>query len=80
MSLKPHETRVVDEHTELCTRLGKLKVFLRSPAAATLSQGELVLLGRQSRVMAEYADILSDRITLMKDPHAFDGQMELGPR
>jgi len=61
--MQPHQQRVVDEKTELVTKLDKLKVFImENPIFKTLSADEQKRLIRQYDVMFEYAIILKARI------------------
>lgn len=63
MNLAPHQQRVVDEKSELDEKLGKLHDFIQdNPIFKTLPDGEQKLLQRQDLVMAEYSQILSERI------------------
>lgn len=57
--------RVVDEHTELCTRIWKLKGFLDTHAAPDdISCAAQILLERQLKAMNEYKEILYVRMCL----------------
>lgn len=62
MNLQPHQQRVVDERTELAAKLFKLKEFLKTPTFSKLDLSERDRLVRQSEVMADYAQILQERI------------------
>jgi len=62
MALKPFQERVVDEKATIDVERIKLDVFLNSPHAQELPVDELALLVRQKSVMAEYSDILAERI------------------
>ena len=62
MSLQPWQERVVDEKNELAECLEKLNAFLATPECLTLPFDERCLLARQALVMAQYLDILLDRI------------------
>ena len=63
MTYAPHQQRVVDEKTELDERLGKLHDFIQeNPIFKTLPEDEQKRLQRQDLVMAEYSQILSERI------------------
>jgi len=62
MTLQPHQQRVVDEKNELAERLEKLNAFLVSQTCLSLPFEERCLLARQARAMAQYLDILLDRI------------------
>ena len=54
--------RVRTEHSELSTRIDKLKVFVDSDAFNSLPEIQQQLLRRQFSVMTEYEDILQQRI------------------
>ena len=61
--MQPHQQRIVDEKTELVSKLDKLKAFImESPIFKTLPGDEQKRLNRQYDVMLEYANILTARI------------------
>lgn len=62
MDLKPHEQRVVRELGELCERLDRLRVFLRSELATRLDSEDLGLMAAQEAAMSAYLRILALRI------------------
>ena len=63
MSLQPHQQRVVDEKADLDDKLGKLHDFIQeNPTFKALPEDEQKRLQRQDLVMAEYSQILSERI------------------
>lgn len=62
LELKPHQQRVVDERQELELKLGKLRDFLKTEMCLSLPFDERALLARQERVMAEYSEVLAERI------------------
>lgn len=63
MTYAPHQQRVVDEKAELDEKLGKLHDFIQgNPIFKTLPEDEQKRLQRQDLVMAEYSQILSERI------------------
>ena len=63
MPYAPHQQRVVNEKTELDDKLGKLHDFIQeNPIFKTLPEDEQKRLQRQDLVMAEYSQILSERI------------------
>ena len=64
MTLLPHQQRVVDEKNELAERLEKLNAFLVTEKCIALPFEERCLLARQALVMAQYLDILLDRIEM----------------
>lgn len=62
--MQPHQQRVVDEKSELDSKLQKLESFLGGPIFQSLSNEERVLLVEQSEAMKVYLDILARRIAL----------------
>ena len=62
MTLQPFQQRVVEEKEQLAERLEKLNAFLVTPQCLALPFDERCLLARQAGVMAQYLDILLDRI------------------
>jgi hypothetical protein len=63
MTYAPHQQRVVDEKAELNEKLGKLHDFIQdNPIFKTLPEDEQKRLQRQDLVMAEYSQILGERI------------------
>lgn len=62
MTLAPHQQRVVDERHELEERLAKLRQFLTTDLCLTLPFDERGRLVRQEKIMAEYSEVLADRI------------------
>ena len=62
MGLLPHEQRVVDEKTELDSKLEKLKAFLKTDIALGLPFDDRCLLVKQATVMTAYSGILGKRI------------------
>jgi hypothetical protein len=66
MKLKPFQQRVVDEKTELDSKLSKLKEFIASKAFVELDGVDKNLLEKQSFTMREYSIILGERIKLFK--------------
>jgi hypothetical protein len=64
-TLQPHQQRVVDEKTELDSKLEKLLAFIGAgsgPIFSKLVGEEQQRLTTQARIMREYSDILADRI------------------
>jgi hypothetical protein len=61
---KAHEQRVIDEHSELGTKIDKLDRFFESGFCDTLTVEESVLLRRQFNYMVGYLGVLADRIAL----------------
>ncbi len=62
MTLQPWQERVVEEKEQLAERLEKLNAFLVTEKCLALPFEERTLLARQALVMAQYLDILLDRI------------------
>ena len=61
--IQPHQQRVIDEKTELDDKRGKLRDFIElSPIFPNLPDAERILLVRQESCMAEYTEILTERI------------------
>jgi hypothetical protein len=61
--MQPHQQRVVDEKKELDEKLDKLKAFIdTNPVFKTLPEDERSRLNRQFDAMAEYSNILAQRI------------------
>lgn len=67
MTLQPYQLRVIAERKELDERLAKLIEFLPSPACLALDFEERCRLSRQSRIMAEYSQILGERIRAFEE-------------
>jgi hypothetical protein len=62
--LFPHEERVLAERNELQTKYSALCAFLGSNALNSVQQYERLLLMKQGVAMAEYLDILNERVEL----------------
>ena len=63
MKYAPHQQRVIDELTELNARLAKLEDFIQSnPIFAGLPEAEQGRMKRQQAAMAEYSQVLRERI------------------
>lgn len=60
--MQPHQQRVIEEKTELDMRLGRLREFLGSERFAALDKDEQKRLLRQDRYMADYSQVLGERI------------------
>jgi hypothetical protein len=68
MTYAQHQQRVVDEKAELDEKLGKLHDFIQgNPIFKSLPEDEQKLLCRQDLVMAEYSQILCERIETFTD-------------
>lgn len=62
--MKPHQQRVVDEKTELDSKLTKLGEFIEGSAIfKLLDEAEQARLVRQRGLMSQYSDVLGERIT-----------------
>lgn len=62
-----HQDRVRAEKSELDGRLAKLDAFiLDNPAYRDLPEAEQVRLNKQSLVMAQYSNVLDERINAFK--------------
>lgn len=64
--LEPWQQRVVDELSELQTRLNRLTTYLGS--APPLGYDQLTLLKRQQHYMAGYAAVLQVRVSFFTRP------------
>lgn len=60
--MQPYQQRVVDEHDELNTKVGKLTDFLESDQFDTVDPEEQHRLVQQLFVMELYLDILTQRV------------------
>lgn len=66
--LQPHQIRVVAEYVELKNRTVKLRAFLDTTTFADLHEYERDRLTRQYGLMADLAEVLSDRIEAFREP------------
>lgn len=66
--LQPHQIRVVAEYVELKNRTVKLRAFLDTITFADLHEYERDRLTRQYGLMADLAEVLSDRIEAFREP------------
>jgi hypothetical protein len=62
----PHQQRVIDEKSELDSKLGKLKTFFSSPVFASVDVDEQSRLKEQAIHMQNYSLVLSERINAFK--------------
>jgi hypothetical protein len=60
--MAPHQQRVVAEREELIHKLDKLTEFLKGDLFRTLPTDEQERLTRQHGIMAQYANVLAERI------------------
>ena len=74
MTLQPWQERVVEEKEQLAERLEKLSAFLVSQACLSLPFEERCLLARQAQTMAQYLDILLDRIARLFETATTKGE------
>lgn len=66
--MQPHQERVVVEKRELDEKLDKLKLFIETNSIfKTLPEDEQHRLNRQFDVMAEYSNILAQRIAVFQE-------------
>lgn len=62
--MQPHQKRVVDEASELNTKLEALNVFISTnDIFKKLPEAERERMVRQSRVMGDYLAVLKERIS-----------------
>lgn len=59
--LQPHEKRVLDEHSELCEKIGKLADFLSKPQPPFIDDDQWFLMNAQLSAMSLYSSILTQR-------------------
>ena len=62
----PHQQRVIDEASELETKLTALTNFFSNPIFETLTTDERQLLTKQSWAMELYIEVLIERINNFK--------------
>lgn len=60
--LQPHQQRVVQEKTELDSKMDKLSAFVDTPVFASLPEAEKERLARQLYHMGQYREVLFERI------------------
>lgn len=60
--MQPYQQRVADEKDELDEKLHALENFIDSPKFLELDRGERQRLTRQATLMAQYSDVLGERI------------------
>lgn len=68
--LAPHQQRVVDEQAQLDEKRAKLAQFLQGDLVKTLPDDEQERLQRQSNIMQDYSDVLSERIAAFVSPES----------
>ena len=69
MTYAPHQKRVIDEKAELDLRRKNLREFIdKNPVFQKLPPEEKYRLNAQQFVMAEYSDILGERIAAFITP------------
>lgn len=62
--MKDYQQRVIDEQSDLFTKLVKLEWFLNSPKIADIPKDEKDLLSSQLTHMSQYNNLLLSRISL----------------
>lgn len=60
--MQPHQERVITEKQELDDKLQKLSLFLTTPVFQSLDTEEQQRLRNQFDIMAQYSNILNQRI------------------
>lgn len=60
--LPPHVQRVIGEKAQLDDRLSKLSAFLKTPAFGDLPAKSQKLMEAQAKTMAEYSEVLKQRL------------------
>ncbi len=60
------QQRVVDEKAELDQKIGRLLSFMKGEKSTAIGQDERDRLGRQSRYMERYSEVLGERIADFK--------------
>ena len=68
MNLQPHQLRVIEEETELNSRLNKIKMFIGTPLYLSTGLNEQVRLCEQLAHMKGYSEVLARRITAFVNP------------
>lgn len=59
--LQPHEQRVLNEHSDLLEKIGKLADFLSKPQPPFIDNEQWFLLNAQLSAMSLYSSILARR-------------------
>lgn len=62
-NMEAHQLRVVEEKTELDSKLEKLQNFFETETFAQIDKAEQSRLTRQVEVMGSYSEILQERIS-----------------
>lgn len=62
----PYQQRVIDEKAALDGSLQKLRDFLAGSALELVNADEKARLERQAGIMAQYSDVLGERIAAFK--------------
>ncbi len=60
--MAPHQQRVIDEKADLEVKIEALGKFFSNPLFLKLDEAERERLKRQHAIMADYRDILQERI------------------
>jgi hypothetical protein len=58
----PYQERVVSERVGLDANLSRLRMFLKTKTFAVLPEAERKRLVQQAAIMADYSDVLGERI------------------
>jgi hypothetical protein len=66
--LAPHQLRVIDERQELDGNRMRLAGFLGSPTFNGLPEAEKERLYRQAKIMAQFSEVLGERIAAFDAP------------
>lgn len=64
--MEAFQQRVIDEKTELDSKLEKLTTFIQGDLYTNLEKDERLRLIRQTSYMRSYSDILTERIAAFK--------------
>lgn len=62
MTLLPYQQRVVEEKAELDEKIGRLRVYIASPAFSAVYAAEQDRMQEQLAAMSNYSFILGERI------------------
>lgn len=67
--MKPHELRLAQEHARTSAHLRNLRLFINDASRfSLLDPKQQSLMRQQAEVLADYVDILRQRLTLLKIP------------
>ena len=68
--MEAYQQRVVDEHAELGTKIGRLLVFLGTSKFHDLDHEEQERMQRQYIAMKTYSEVLAERLAAFNTPSA----------